>query len=426
MRRVLIACCLAAASTRPAAGTVLSGDLAPAGRKAGDEPALSAGVPYLVARAINAAGACDAVLPDSPPRAFIDRCYDAAGLPRLDRIEEECSRAGAGRYLLGRFERLDGGGGASFAVTFYAGGAPLGAPAVFRADVSGADSFPALAEFAAARACPGGKAEPPPRMPAGMLERFSRALILHRGGDTAGALREAEALAEDFPASADARYLAGIAAAGERRPYAALRLFSEAARLDPSFAHPVFREGMVWLSLDRRALAESAFERAARIQPTFVDALREAAGLKARRGEFDAAARLLERALRVRPGDVHARCLLADCLSARGRETEARRLLAGVVAERPSHGPARFGLGLILHRAGDHAAAEVQFREAARLSPDDPEAHRMLGEALSRQGGYHRHGEAAALFRRAILLEERRKGRPGGPPPSPVAAARVL
>jgi hypothetical protein len=41
--------------------------------------------------------------------------------------------------------------------------------------------------------------------------------------------------------------------------------------------------------------------------------------------------------------------------------------------------------------------------------PDDPEAHTLLADSLSRQGGTNRHAEAALELRKAIWLKEKGK-----------------
>lgn len=371
-----------------------------------ERDALSLGLPYLVARVINGVPGCQAVLPDGPPADVLSRLYDAKGMPGFNGASRLRTEAGADRILLGRAAPSEAPGAST--VFFYLVGADGSRPEAFSADIAEDGCIPALAEWAAgkiASASARGSARP---MTPALLHAFSRALKLLREADPERAERALPAAAH--PRNADVCFLLGRAAALRRKPYAALRLFTEAANLDPSFASPAYREGLIWASLDRPSLAEAAFDRAARIQPSFFEALLESGTLKTLRGDFAAGEGTLRRALAMRPGSAEARYRLADCLARAGRENQARALLAGLVEEHRDLGPARLLLARLLFQSGEYAAAEAQAREATRLMPNDPEARTLLADALSRQGGYNRHAEAAMELRKAIWLRERGAG----------------
>jgi tetratricopeptide (TPR) repeat protein len=338
--------------------------------------------------------------------SFVARAYDARGLPRLKEAGILCGNAGADRYLLGSFEPKespDEGGGT---ITFYVGTPGGKAPRAFSAGIVGDGSLPEVAAFAAARACAGRPGASDLKVPAGFLPPFSRTLKILREGDPTSAMSEAMKLAEAYPDSADACYLAGLASMEEKNPYAALRAFTRARNLDPEFSLPAYQEGQVWLSLGRTTLAESAFDQAARAQPSFFEALLEAGILRAKRGDFAAASDKLRRALKLRRDDERARYWMAFCLIGQGKEADGRLILERLVAESPGYGPGRFMLGKLDYGEGDFASAERELRAAVRLLPGDAEAHTLLGEALSRQG---KHAEAAREFRRALELEEKKK-----------------
>ncbi|MCC6449127.1 MAG: tetratricopeptide repeat protein [Candidatus Aureabacteria bacterium] len=366
---------------------------------------LSLGLPYLVARVLNNVSGCQAILPDAPPQDVVARLYDTEGMPEFNEAARLRVEAGADRILLGR-AAPSGAPGAS-TVFFYLAGADGSRPEAFGADIAEDGCIPALAEWAAGKIAPAPARTPPP-MPPALLPVVSRGLRLLRAADPE---RAARALPADaHPRNADVRFLLGRAAALRRKPYAALQLFTEATNLDPSFASPAYREGLLWASLDRPSLAEAAFDRAARIQPSFFEALLESGILKTARGDFAAAEGTLRRALAMRPISAEARYRLADCLARAGRENQARALLADLVEARRDLGPARLLLARLLFQAGDYAAAEAQARAAARLMPNDPDARTLLADALSRQGGYNRHAEAAVQLQRAIWLRERGAG----------------
>ncbi|MEI6633419.1 MAG: tetratricopeptide repeat protein [Chlamydiota bacterium] len=408
-----IALCIAAlcACGAAAAETVLVADFRAGGAAGEGDDALSLGLPYLIARTLNGTPGCQAILPDLPPSRLIPRLYDSKGMPDFEEASRLRTGAGADRCLLGRAVRsgnaADAGGAST--VTFYLATSGDAPPEAFGADVAGDGCLPALAAWAAGKVNPASSGIPALKMPPGLLPSFSRGLKLLREGNPAGAERALLAAAKEYPGSPDARCLLGLAAGGHGKPYAALRLFNESANLDTGFSLPAYREGKLWLSLDRATLAESAFDRAAGIQPSFFEALLESGTLKTGRGDFSGAEGALRRAIKMRPRNTEARYRLADCLARGGKEDQAQGILAALVAGNGEHGPARYLLGRLLFQAGDYRAAELEARKAVRLMPDDPEAHTLLADSLSRQGGTNRHAEAAVELRKAIWLKDKGK-----------------
>jgi len=403
--------CVLCLSGTAAADTILIGDFCGVDGGRTPEPCFSLGLPYLIARTINGSGGCEALVPTGTPSKTMSALYGAQGMPRASEARLLAAREGADRFLLASFaKRKDSAGrGETVSVTFYSGSASGDGIDVFKTSVAGGDeSLPALAAHAAGKACRVEQDARPPRVSPGFLPPFSRALQLMRNGDLRGASQNAAKLSEDYPESADARYLNGLIALGAKKPYMALRLFNEARNLDPAFSMPAYQEGLLWLSLERTTLAERAFEQAARIQPAFFEAVFQSGKLKAMRGDCASALAELQRALRLRPKDSAARYWLANCLVNGGRGNEGRRILEGLISDSPGCGPAHLLLGKLYYETGDFHAAEVALRSAVGLCPDDAEAHRLLGESLSKQGGYNRHAEAAGEFQKALLLKPKK------------------
>ena len=163
---------------------------------------------------------------------------------------------------------------------------------------------------------------------------------------------------------------------------------------------------MAWLSLGRNTLAEKAFDRAVGAQPSFFEALLESGAIKTASGSFQAAETALRRAIAMRPGHFEARYRLAKCLALEGKAGRAMGILRALAAEHAGHGPSRLLLGKLLFQASEYGAAEAEARVAVRLMPDDPEAHALLADALSRQGGLNRSMEAESELRKAIRLQD--------------------
>jgi Flp pilus assembly protein TadD/ADP-heptose:LPS heptosyltransferase len=86
---------------------------------------------------------------------------------------------------------------------------------------------------------------------------------------------------------------------------------------------------------------------------------------------------------------------------------EAADVVAAALARTPEDPIALCQAGHLRLLAEDEAAAEMLFREAATVAPDNVEAHYNLGVALQ---GQMRDGEAAAAYRRALALEPGHRG----------------
>jgi tetratricopeptide (TPR) repeat protein len=85
-----------------------------------------------------------------------------------------------------------------------------------------------------------------------------------------------------------------------------------------------------------------------------------------------------------------------------GKHDEAERLVDRALTATPEDGESQFRKAVLLHRAGNHEAALVHYREAARLLPSDATLHNALGGLLSELG---RLTEARVELETAIGLD---------------------
>ncbi|MCX6357695.1 MAG: hypothetical protein NT045_07480, partial [Candidatus Aureabacteria bacterium] len=280
------------------ADTILIGDLCRLGNpRAGDE-SFAIGIPYLIARTLNTSNACEAVTPAISPAQFA-RLYDAAGRPTPEGVRGFCEDSGASGCLLGHFRRE----GETAAVTFTVCSARGETGQVFRVDAQDPRTLQALAEYAALKLYPKTDVARTPRLPPELLGGMSRALRALRQNDRTAAAAETDRMLGRFPDSPDLCCLRGRIEAARRQPYAALRFLNQARNADPHFALPALEEGKVWLSLERRSLAEKAFDDASRTQTTLFQAPAESGALTAQLGDCAAARGTLRRALACRPRD---------------------------------------------------------------------------------------------------------------------------
>jgi len=155
----------------------------------------------------------------------------------------------------------------------------------------------------------------------------------------------------------------------------------------------------------------------------------------------DDAADAMRAAIRLDPRDERARLDLADALIAAGRLDETARHLTETLAAFPASGRARYLLGLVNQRQGRYPQARQELTRAATMKPllgmnsifqtigalarsqqeydaaieafssrvdlvpNDPQAHRELGDVYVRQG---RHEEALAEFMASVMLDPSR------------------
>ena len=153
---------------------------------------------------------------------------------------------------------------------------------------------------------------------------------------------------------------------------------------------------------------------------------------------YDEAIDAMRKAIKLDPQDERARLALADALVASGRLDEAGRELEQTLQALTASGRARYALGLVYQRQGRYADARGELAKAAAMNPllgensiyqsmgamarsqqdydgaidafsarvdlvpNDPRAHRELGDMYFRQG---RHEQALAEFTASLVLD---------------------
>lgn len=118
-------------------------------------------------------------------------------------------------------------------------------------------------------------------------------------------------------------------------------------------------------------------------------------------GRTQAARAAAGRALAQAPEDPEALQLFGLCQLRAGEVGPACETLRAAIVHRPADAHGHYLLGYAGREAGDLRAAEVCFREALRLSPEEPVYLRALAELLA---GRKLFPEALGLARRAVEL----------------------
>jgi len=228
-------------------------------------------------------------------------------------------------------------------------------------------------------------------------------------------------------------YIRGLLSPEPEKDEQSLRLFREAARLEPAWEAPAFALGQAYLA---RRDCEAALSWLSRVPPahergpeaSFDAGVCHLLRNDAARAEAAFAA-LLER-LRARPEPDNTSAAefgefpeaLNNLAVARGRLGKTREAIADLQrATRvdPEEADYWFNLGLVELRTNDSAAAVAPFREVLRRQPENVEGRALLIAALERSG----HSAEAAAERDAF-------SRSGGRPavlssPTPAALARL-
>ena len=154
---------------------------------------------------------------------------------------------------------------------------------------------------------------------------------------------------------------------------------------------------------EAKALYEGLLEE----RPDYPDALHLLGVISLQTGDPAGGIDYMRRASALVPDDVQIGLNLAGALKSLGRSDEAvgcLRALAGVVSGSPS---VHLALADILDAQQNHGAAELHYRRALELSPDDAAALTGLGRVLRLSG---REKEAEAAWRRVLKINPEQVG----------------
>lgn len=159
----------------------------------------------------------------------------------------------------------------------------------------------------------------------------------------------------------------------------------EAARINTDLGLSYARAGDYDLALDK-------LERALQQAPNYALAHTGIAYIYAERQDAERAERHYKRALQLSPGDPGTRNNLAVFLCGQKREQEAEKLFLQV-AKTPSYAEpekAYTNAGVCLRRAGDLDKADLYFRKAIELRPNNAEALRQMASLCLERKDYLR------------------------------------
>ena len=234
-----------------------------------------------------------------------------------------------------------------------------------------------------------------------------------------------------------AKARAGLKAQRSGRLDTAVRMLSEAVRLDPEDAWIRYNLGVVYEESGDNTAAEREFAEAVRLDPEYRNAQYNLARLLAEREDLEGAVRHFGRAREIDPEDHLSWLELSVALSRLGDSERALAELQALVEAAPALVEAKLNLSTLLAQVGrsdealrwvdeilagdatneelasalllegriveprDRAAAVRHYAQAVELDPASSEARSNLAMGLGRLG---RFAEAADEFERAVAL----------------------
>jgi tetratricopeptide (TPR) repeat protein len=152
--------------------------------------------------------------------------------------------------------------------------------------------------------------------------------------------------------------------------------------------------------------AKKALETALEEDPDYVEALNNLGNILRQEGRLDEAIELYQRALSIQPEFQEIKVNLALAYSDKGDFPQAIRLFEEVISKAPALQPARRAYGALLAKIGKTAEAELQYRYAIMLNPNDFASYSDLAGLLL---GLDMPvvGEAEELLKKALSINSR-------------------
>ena len=179
-------------------------------------------------------------------------------------------------------------------------------------------------------------------------------------------------------------FAAGTQAYQRKDSSQALISFRAAVQCDPKLVQAHLWIADIYAERGNEGEALAALLLALQIEPDNLLALRAASNLYMKNDRHDKARPLLETLVAAAPASVDAHADLAAVYAASGNQARAAREFRRALDLQANYFPALAGLGNLLARSGDDAAAMPLLRKAVQSMPQAYQGHFLLGSALNR------------------------------------------
>ena len=180
------------------------------------------------------------------------------------------------------------------------------------------------------------------------------------------------------PAHPDALHFSGLLLHRKGDSAGALERVRQALALRPATALIWNNLGNILLTLNRHDEAGEAYERSASLAPDDADLLNNLGVLRRAQGRHEEAEATLWRAIALRPQFVDAYNNLAGVLHERGKRAEAVDLYMRAFTFAPQHRETRKLLAIAYQRLGEHDKAAQIYRTWVEEEPENPIARHYL------------------------------------------------
>jgi len=155
-----------------------------------------------------------------------------------------------------------------------------------------------------------------------------------------------------------------------------------ALRLDPNFVPAMVNLADLYRVQNRDDVGQTWLERAISVAPNAAEPVYALGLLKARQKRYDESLILLARAAAFQPANVRFSYVYAVALQSNGQVAQAVKILGRAHLKRPGNREILIALVTFERQKGDFRSAVIYARQLVQLSPEDPQAKKLLAELL--------------------------------------------
>lgn len=178
--------------------------------------------------------------------------------------------------------------------------------------------------------------------------------------------------------------------------------FSNAVKIDPSYARAHYRLAETYLRLQQSDRASSELALVVELQPDNFQARMEMTNLLILGRNFSDAQQQTFQLEQSRPNDPAVHSLISSLYAGQGNIQGAIEEMQKAVALDPSRWQSRLSLAMLQLQNNDSASAEANLKKVTELNPQSAQAQMLLGDYYESRGNMN---EAAQSFQRAISAD---------------------
>ena len=224
---------------------------------------------------------------------------------------------------------------------------------------------------------------------------------LDTDGQRAAAIALYREAARRDPSSGFALLRLGTSLRKSGRAAEAVTTLGRATALEPGRAVTWHELGLAYQGAGRPADAMASIRRAIERDADLAEAHTNLGILLAAAGDASRGEASLREAIRLEPASVDPRVNLANLLMPAGRLAEAEVELQTALRHKPNDAGARYSLALLFGRTGRYDDAERELQFCLRMDPTFADAHALRGDLMMAKG---RPSEAAAHYGALLKL----------------------